>query len=205
MHWGSWRDTRRSGSRTLLPEYASDGDRSPSATDRGSSSSPAGGLVPREGDAARRWAACSSTGPARDDHESSILTSNVDPGTMSPFQHGEVFRDRRRRRNGSRSGPLRAVHRSGALPDEQRHHGPDLTQRHHQRSGAASSWDRRSRSSRTSPTEIKASMKRIAPDNGSRSSSRSAARSVTFESLPFLEAIRQFRQGSRPRHALSFT
>jgi CTP synthase len=31
---------------------------------------------------------------------------NVDPGTMSPYQHGEVYRHRRRRRDRSRSRPL---------------------------------------------------------------------------------------------------
>ena len=31
---------------------------------------------------------------------------NVDPGTMSPFQHGEVLRHRRRGRNRPRPRPL---------------------------------------------------------------------------------------------------
>jgi len=36
---------------------------------------------------------------------------NVDPGTMSPFQHGEVFVT-----DGSRSGPLRALHPRQTFP-----------------------------------------------------------------------------------------
>ena len=31
---------------------------------------------------------------------------NVDPGTMSPYQHGEVFRDEGRRRDGYGPGAL---------------------------------------------------------------------------------------------------
>ena len=36
---------------------------------------------------------------------------NVDPGTMSPYQHGEMLCDRRRRGNDLGSRPLRAFHR----------------------------------------------------------------------------------------------
>lgn len=35
---------------------------------------------------------------------------NVDPGTMSPFQHGEVFCDRGRLRVRFGPGPLRALY-----------------------------------------------------------------------------------------------
>ena len=36
---------------------------------------------------------------------------NVDPGTMSPYQHGEVFVTVRRRGDGPGPRPLRALHR----------------------------------------------------------------------------------------------
>ncbi len=36
---------------------------------------------------------------------------NVDPGTMSPYQHGEVFVTEDGAETDLRSGPLRALHR----------------------------------------------------------------------------------------------
>jgi hypothetical protein len=38
---------------------------------------------------------------------------NVDPGTMSPFQHGECFRNGRRRGNRFGFGALRKIYERG--------------------------------------------------------------------------------------------
>jgi hypothetical protein len=46
---------------------------------------------------------------------------NVDPGTMSPFQHGEVFVTDDGAETDLDLGPLRAVPRPVALAGEQRH------------------------------------------------------------------------------------
>jgi hypothetical protein len=53
---------------------------------------------------------------------------NVDPGTMSPFQHGEVLRHGRRHRDGSRSRPLRAVRAFPHQPQQQFHDRAHLLQ-----------------------------------------------------------------------------
>ena len=57
---------------------------------------------------------------------------NVDPGTLSPFQHGEVFRNRRRGGDRSRPRPLRALPRPVALAGQQHHDRPDLPDGHHE-------------------------------------------------------------------------
>ena len=54
---------------------------------------------------------------------------NVDPGTMSPYQHGEVFVTERRRRDRPRPRPLRALHRLEDLARVERHGRRDLQQR----------------------------------------------------------------------------
>ena len=117
---------------------------------------------------------------------------NVDPGTMSPFQHGEVFvtedgaetdldlghyerfQCARMRNGGTTSPPVRSTRASS------------------RRSAGATTSAAPSRSSRTSPTR-------------SRASSRAAAQGADvaiveiggtvgdIESLPFLEAVRQMR------------
>ena len=55
---------------------------------------------------------------------------NVDPGTMSPYQHGEVYVTGRRLRDRPRPRPLRAVHRtvSSLTRDSNVHDRPDLFQ-----------------------------------------------------------------------------
>src|SRR3954465_1280824 len=67
---------------------------------------------------------------------------NVDPGTMSPFQHGEVFVTDdgaetdldlgHYERFIDRPRPLRQVRRPLAVTSQQRHHWTYLPQRHHQ-------------------------------------------------------------------------
>ena len=51
---------------------------------------------------------------------------NVDPGTMSPYQHGEVYVLDDGARDRPRPRPLRAVHRRPAHPRLQLHHRQDL-------------------------------------------------------------------------------
>ena len=57
---------------------------------------------------------------------------NVDPGTMSPFQHGESLCHRRRSGNRSGPGPLRTFHRINTqdLAEEQQTTGQHLRARH---------------------------------------------------------------------------
>ena len=57
---------------------------------------------------------------------------NVDPGTMSPFQHGEVFVTDRRHRDRPRSRPLRALRAHDHLAQQQFHDRTHLRARHRQ-------------------------------------------------------------------------
>ena len=49
---------------------------------------------------------------------------NVDPGTMNPYQHGEVFVTDDGAEDGSRFGALRALHRRKSDAGGQRHQRP---------------------------------------------------------------------------------
>jgi hypothetical protein len=60
---------------------------------------------------------------------------NVDPGTMSPYQHGEVFVTDDGAEADLDLGPLRAVHRALGHPVGQHHHRAHLPGHHRQ--GAA--------------------------------------------------------------------
>ena len=104
---------------------------------------------------------------------------NVDPGTMSPYQHGEVFVTDRRRRDRPRPRPLRALHRRGPDERSQRHHRPDLPGRH--REGAPGDFLGGTIQAIPHVTnEIKARVREIGREPARRwSSSRSAAPSVT--------------------------
>ena len=65
---------------------------------------------------------------------------NVDPGTMSPFQHGEVFVTDDGHEGDLDLGPLRALHRREPLARVQLHAGLHLPDRSSRASGAATSW-----------------------------------------------------------------
>ncbi len=118
---------------------------------------------------------------------------NVDPGTMSLFQHGEVFvTDDGCRNRPSRSGPLRALHpfpltrannlTSGRIYEQ-------IIQR--ERRGDYLGQDRAG-GSRTSPTRSKLPSKTLR--RSGRGDLRNRRHFVgDIESLPFLEAIRQVR------------
>ncbi len=51
---------------------------------------------------------------------------NLDPGTMNPFEHGEVYVTDDGGETDLDLGPLRAVHRRGAVEGLQRHDRLDL-------------------------------------------------------------------------------
>ena len=51
---------------------------------------------------------------------------NVDPGTMNPFQHGEVFVTDGRHGNRPRPGPLRKIYQLGFVEKEQFHNGTGI-------------------------------------------------------------------------------
>ena len=77
---------------------------------------------------------------------------NVDPGTMSPFQHGEVFvTDDGAETDLDLGHYERFIDRSLSQANNVTT-GRIYLERHHARSGAASTSARRCRSSRTSPT-----------------------------------------------------
>ena len=54
---------------------------------------------------------------------------NVDPGTMSPYQHGEVFVTEDGAETDPGPGPLRAFYPHPAEPPQQLHHRPRLSGR----------------------------------------------------------------------------
>ena len=118
---------------------------------------------------------------------------NVDPGTMSPYQHGEVFVTDDGGETDLDLGPLRALH-------EHRHDARTRTGRparstraSSRRSAAATISGAPCRSFRTSPTR---SRTRSAPcrDDVDVVLVEIGGTVGDIESLPFLEAIRQFRQ-----------
>ena len=149
--------------------------------------------------AARRPAVCGVTNVKMDPY------INVDPGTMSPLPARRGVRHRRRRRDRSGSGALRAVHLR---------HGPELRcnnfttgriyqERHPARAERRVSRLVRCRSSRTSPTRSSGSCTRRRSLTSPRSgSSRSAARSETSRASrswrPFDSSGIDCRAGERP-------
>ena len=70
---------------------------------------------------------------------------NVDPGTMSPYQHGEVFVTEDGAGDRPGPGPLRAVHRRKPEQVLQSDHRQGVLERARTRSGGASTWERPSR------------------------------------------------------------
>ena len=77
---------------------------------------------------------------------------NVDPGTMSPYQHGEVFVTEDGAETDLDLGPLRALHRRQHEPGLERHGRGHLQRRHPARAPRRLPRRARSRWSRTSPT-----------------------------------------------------
>ena len=118
---------------------------------------------------------------------------NVDPGTMSPFQHGEVFVTDDGAETDLDLGPLRAVHQHGARRGTTTGRPARSTCRSSRRNAAATTWARTVQVIPHITNEIKDSIRAVAQDvdiviveiGGTVGD---------IESLPFLEAIRQFRQ-----------
>ena len=81
---------------------------------------------------------------------------NVDPGTMNPFQHGEVFVTDDGAETDLDIGHYERFLDINLEPGRERHHRPDLLDRHRARSVAASTSATPCRSSRTSPTRSSA-------------------------------------------------
>ena len=117
---------------------------------------------------------------------------NVDPGTMSPFQHGEVFRHRRRRGDRSRPRPLRAL--------RPRHHG----KRNNFTTGQIYWNVLRKEAARRIPRRHRPGHPPTSPTRSSPASAGGAGEAEIclveiggtvgdIESLPFLETIRQMR------------
>ncbi len=107
---------------------------------------------------------------------------NVDPGTMNPFEHGEVFVTDDGGETDLDLGPLRALHRRAAQPRLQRHDRLDLLGGASPPSAGATTSARPCRSSRTSPTRSSAASPAWPPTTSTSSSPRSAAPSATSRS-----------------------
>ena len=117
---------------------------------------------------------------------------NVDPGTMSPFQHGEVFVTDDGAETDLDLGHYERFIDRVAVAGEQRHDGPHLPQRHHQGAPRRIPRLHGAGDSRTSPTRSRRRIRRLAPENDVVIVEIGGTVG-DIESLPFLEAIRQFR------------
>jgi hypothetical protein len=117
---------------------------------------------------------------------------NVDPGTMNPFEHGEVFVTE----DGGETD-LDLGHYERFIDENlhklQRHHRVGSTARSSPRSGAATTWARRSRSSPTSPTRSRSGSASSATDDVDVVIVEIGGTVGDIEIVPFIEAIRQFR------------
>ena len=127
---------------------------------------------------------------------------NVDPGTMSPFQHGEVYRHRRRRRDRPRPGPLRAVHLD---PDDQ----VLTTGRPARSTSLIIRKERRGeylgKTVQVIPhvtDEIKSAFEAVCRADNDVVIREIGGTVGDIESLPFLEAIRQMRLELGPENTL---
>ena len=128
---------------------------------------------------------------ARDDDEVRSVHQRR-PGHDEPVPARRGVRHRRRRRDRPRPRPLRALHRPAALPAEQRHDAGASTSTSSARSAAASSSARTVQVIPHITDEIKAAIRRMAPENDVVIVEIGGTVG-DIESLPFLEAIRQFR------------
>ena len=117
---------------------------------------------------------------------------NVDPGTMNPFQHGEVFVT-----DDGAETDLDVGHYERFL-DTDLHGSANVTtgqvySRSSPRSAAANTSATPSRSSRTSPTRSRAASAGWPPDDVDVVITEVGGTVGDIESLPFLEAVRQVR------------
>ena len=116
---------------------------------------------------------------------------NVDPGTMSPYQHGEVYvLD-----DGSETDlDLGHYERftNGPLTRDRTTRLVKSISRSSKKNVAANFWARRFRSFRTSPTKSNAAFAKLAGDDVDVVITEIGGTVGDIESLPFLEAIRQF-------------
>ena len=122
---------------------------------------------------------------------------NVDPGTMNPFQHGEVFVTEDGAETDLDIGHYERFLDGDLSARGQRHHRPGLLRRSSPRSAAASTSATPSRSSRTSPTRSSRGCCAMR-DGGDQPAPDVVITEIggtvgDIESLPFLEAARQLR------------
>jgi CTP synthase len=115
---------------------------------------------------------------------------NVDPGTMSPFQHGEVFVTEDGAETDLDLGHYERFVRTTMPPGATTSPPGASTRTSSARSGAATTSAARCRSSRTSPTRSSAASS-SAPATADVAMVEIGGTVGDIESLPFLEAIRQ--------------
>ena len=116
---------------------------------------------------------------------------NVDPGTMSPFQHGEVYVTDDGAETDLDLGPLRALHQRADDPEEQLHHRPHLLERHP--AGAARRVPRHDRAGHPAHHRRDQGGHPAAPGGADVLIVEIGGTVGDIESLPFLEAIRQMQ------------
>ena len=120
---------------------------------------------------------------------------NVDPGTMSPVPARRGLRHRRRRRDGPRPGPLRALHRREPLAALATSRPAASTRPSSPRSAAATILGGTVQVIPHITNEIKERIGRVARDGSADVVIVEVGGTVgDIESLPFLEAIRQMRK-----------
>ena len=117
---------------------------------------------------------------------------NVDPGTMSPYQHGEVYVLDDGAETDLDLGHYERFTNAPLDPRLQLHHRQDLPVGHREGAAAATTWARPSRSSRTSPTRSRRRSASWPTDDVDVVITEIGGTVGDIEGLPFLEAIRQF-------------
>ena len=132
---------------------------------------------------------------------------NVDPGTMSPFQHGEVFVTEDGAETDLDLGHYERFIDEFVERDSNNHHGGASTTPSSRRSAAATFSAARSRSSRTSPTRSRAactgwprSRRRRADHRGRRHGRRHREPAVPGSDPPVSQGHRARQRAVRPRH-----
>ena len=130
---------------------------------------------------------------------------NVDPGTMSPYQHGEVFVTARRRGDRPRSGPLRALHRRKPESHLQCHHRAESTSNVIEKERRGDYLGGTIQVIPHVTNEIKRRILLVAQETKADVVIVEVGGTVgDIEGLPFLEAIRQMRNRSgAPRRSTS--
>ena len=119
---------------------------------------------------------------------------NVDPGTMNPFEHGEVFVLDDGAETDLDLGHYERFLDAGSAPRVELHDRCGVLARSSRRSAAATTSARPCRSSRTSPTRSRRGSLALAEAEQADLQIVEIGGTVgDIESLPFLEAIRQLR------------